>query len=163
VDAREQSSATDAFAIAEALWACDQGAGCSCDEQGPATVVCGSVECSSYETDEVTFDACCPDGTAVVPATQQAAGGADGCGLDITGQFRNAPACMPMNQPNPPPILSFLLGDCPQGRVEAAPYHNAALKGCCRKDGACGYWDDITGLGCIDSSVFDGVLSSSCN
>ncbi len=162
VDARDQSSTTDAFAIAEALWACDQGAGCSCDEQTPVTRVCGAVECSSYVTDDVTLDACCLDEAGLEPAAQQAGGG-DGCGLDLTRQFRNAPACMPMNQPNPPPILGFLLGDCPQGRVAEAPYHNAALKGCCRKDGACGYWDDITGLGCIDSSVFDGVLSSPCN
>lgn len=165
MDERVQSGDSEAFAVAEALWACDKGAGCTCDEQGPAAVFCGTAECSSYETNDVTFDACCPgDFGGVEPAgqgTAEVAGGVDGCGLSLKRHFQNAPACMPMNQPNAPPILPLF--SCPQGRVEAAPYNNAALKGCCRDDGICGYWDDITGLGCIDSSVFDGVAPSPCN
>jgi hypothetical protein len=155
-------SGSDAFAVAEALWACDRGAGCSCDEQGPISVVCGEFECSSYQTNEVTFDACCAgDSGGVEPAAQQV-GGFGECGLDLRRYFENAPECMPMNQPNPPPILA-ILDRCANGRVDEPPYNGATLKGCCRSDGVCGYWDDITGLGCIDSSVFDGVTPPSCN
>ena len=128
-------------------------------------MICGAVECGSFETNEVSFDACCPeDFGGVEPVgqgTAPVAAGVGGCGLNLQRHFQNAPSCMPKNQPNEPPILPLF--GCPEGRVAAAPYNNARLKGCCRADQVCGYWDDITGLGCIDSSVFEGVASAPCN
>jgi len=166
-DGGSQTISGDAFGAAEALWACDQAAACSCDDQGSTTVDCGGIQCNAYAASNVSFDACCPSEfigvEQAVQGTAQGAGGVDGCGLNLQQYFTNAPACIPMNQPNPPPILSGLLTGCPQGRVAAPPYNNATLSPCCRDDGACGYWDDITGLGCVDSAVFDGVQAGRCN
>lgn len=164
-----QAGVDAAFPAAEALWACDQGARCSCEPQSAPPVQCGAETCSAFATDDVVFDACCPVDGGIVegPPVQTAAAGTgstESCGLFLGRSFPYATSCLPLNQPNEPPVLPGLLTGCPSGRIDDAPYHGALLQPCCRaKDNLCGYWDDITGLGCVDAAVFHGVSGPPCN
>jgi hypothetical protein len=77
--------------------------------------------------------------------------------LDYT-YYPYAPGCVVTGQPNPP--RETVLEGCPSRLAPGPVYNGAKLKGCCRSNGVCGYWDDITGLGCLDAYIFDGVSST---
>ncbi len=152
--------AAEAFGVAEALWACTQAAACTCSNEqdpDPVTVVCGTTECSNFVGTNGTFDPCCPGdvraeqsgGAAQIPVEEGA------CGLSIATYYPEQ-NCLPLGQPNPP--YQDVL--CPDSRISGAVYNGATLEGCCRAaDAVCGYWDDITGLGCVHPSSFFGDVS----
>src|SRR4029077_11202960 len=104
--------------------------------------------------------ACCP-----APILTTKAGGSIGptgdasCGLAIRSYFPNALECEPLDQQRPP---AFLLGACSGARIVAPPYNGAALDGCCRADDSCGFYDNVTGLGCLSASVFGISTAESC-
>jgi hypothetical protein len=98
----------------------------------------------------VTIAACCP--------SPQGTGGTSACGLDLQSYFRNASQCEPLAQK----ARGSLLGSCPDLTIIGPPYNGATLKGCCHSaDTTCGVLDDITGLGCLSSSVF-GIEAGAC-
>lgn len=152
-DAKVQ--AAEAFGVAEALWACSQGAGCSCTDPNPTTIACDQTECSAYVRAGDTLDACC------VTTAVGAVGASNACGLILDRYFPMASGCIPLGQQNAPRLV--LLEPCPSLTGPTGfPYNGAALKGCCRAaDAQCGYFDDITGLGCLDAGTF-GVTPKSC-
>lgn len=171
---RGSDYAPEAFAFAEALWACYKGARCSCSDEVPRVVDCpgpqGSVQCQGYvgtsitlgsgtggtgTTTSIAIAACCPDSAVLALQTPGGTTTPDDkpCGLDIRGYYRNARACEPRAQSNPPRYGQ--LETCPDKTVPGAPYNGALLEGCCRgADHTCGYFDDITGLGCLSAGVF---------
>lgn len=150
------NEAPRAFEIAEALWACAKGAACGCDNSGSPSVQCSGAQCSAYVTSNATLEACCP--AAGVPASETTPPGA--CGLRLERYFASAPSCSPLAQPSAP--RSPLLETCPSSSIGQAPYNGARLQGCCREaDGTCGYWDDVTGLGCLEASIFQ-VTAQPC-
>jgi hypothetical protein len=154
----------EAFAYAEALWACYQGSPCqNCTPPGMAPVIqCpglqGSVDCAGFTDTNVTLPACCSSSTIVslpqpVGRTTQSTPDDNPCGLDVSAFSRQARACEPRAQSNPPRYK--LLETCPSRHIPAAPYNGALLQGCCRgADHSCGYFDDIAGLGCLSASIF---------
>jgi hypothetical protein len=79
------------------------------------------------------------------------------CGLHLQAFIRGARGCEPRAQPSPPRFAER----CPDGTVAEPPYSGAVLKGCCREDGMCGYFDDVTGLGCLSAPTF-GASEQSC-
>jgi hypothetical protein len=157
-------SSAPAFAYAEALWACYQGS--TCQNCAPTTLTpvtqCptsqGSVECKGFVGINVNLPPCCSS-TILVP-TELPAGGAtpttpddNPCGLDISAVSRQGRACEPRAQQNPPRYK--LLETCPSRSIAPPPYNGALLQGCCRgADHSCGYFDDITGLGCLSTGIF---------
>jgi len=149
-DANDQ--APDAFGVAEALWACSQGAACTCADPNPITIECGQTACSAYVRSGNMLPACC---------VTTAVGAADACGLVLDAFSQAASGCVPLGQENSPRL--FLIESCPNLTSPTGfPYNGAVLKGCCRAaDAQCGYYDDITGLGCLDASTF-GVTPRSC-
>jgi hypothetical protein len=148
------TSGSAAFDVAEALWACHQANACQC-EAGPAPVtLCpgpdGEVMCADYEGTGATFAACCP----ATSGTQASSS----CGLDLRRQFQNARSCEPRDQGRGPRLLE----GCPARTIAEAPYNGVKLSGCChQEDSTCGVYDDITGLGCLSSSVF-GIQPAGC-
>lgn len=141
-----------AFGVAEALWSCTQGAGCACVEDPGSSASCGDARCNPYVGVGATLDACCPE---VSPAAAE--GGA--CGLVLQPYFSNARGCLPKGQQDPPRPLAEV---CPSASIAGPPYNGATLQGCCRAaDGTCGYWDDITGLGCLEAAIF-GAAGQAC-
>ncbi|MEY2934785.1 MAG: hypothetical protein RL033_5534 [Pseudomonadota bacterium] len=150
-------SGSEAFDVAEALWACHQANSCQC-EAGPAPVtVCpgpdGDVECANYEgTDGASVAACCP--------TSVGTGNGEGsaCGLDLQRYFQNARSCEPRDQGKRPRLLE----GCSDRTIFEPPYNGVKLSGCCHQaDNTCGVYDDIMGLGCLSSSVF-GIQPAGC-
>jgi hypothetical protein len=131
------------FAAAEALWACSQGQSCTCSNPQCAA------ECPDFSGDGVTIEACCVDG-AVAPT----------CGLLTRKYFPRGPECVALNQPSEPDESSE---DCPSHAApRGEPYEGACFEGCRRQDGGCGYWDHITGLGCLDPDMFTDTLTLGC-
>lgn len=165
---RESGTEPESFATAEALWACYQGSGCgtSCAaNQVPSpTVDCpttqGSVTCSGYDGVRVSFPACCPNVIIYAlldPGSTMTGGDDNPCGLDITSQYPNARICEPLAQTNPPRSGEA----CPDRIVVEPPYNGALLTGCCRgADNTCGYYDDITKLGCLSAGVFGDTVQA---
>jgi hypothetical protein len=132
-----------AFAAAEALWACSQGQGCTCDSDP----FCAE-QCTPFEQNGVTIEACCVDDE---PAP---------CGLSTRKYFPRGPACVLLDQPNRPDASA---DTCPSRSAPSAePYGGACFEGCRREDGSCGYWDHITGLGCLDPDMFASSLTLGC-
>lgn len=163
-------SASEPFDVAEALWSCHQGNQCSCGTTPPATLSCiganGTVECPNYVGNDVssgstiTIAACCP---TPIQETTEAAGAAAvvdaACGLEMQRFLPGAEACEPMGQPKTPPLL---LG-CSKAAFATPPYNGATLRGCCHEaDNSCGYYDDVTGLGCLRASAFGSAAIQSC-
>jgi hypothetical protein len=141
----ETPQAPEAFAIAEALWACHQGTDCSCANTLPASIMCGSAMCSGYVGSNAVLAACCP-------AASDDGVTAEACGLDLQPYLPRAAACIVRDQPSTPRAL---LETCPALVVSGPPYNGVELRGCCRRGAnLCGFWDDITGLGCLDSDIF---------
>lgn len=147
-------SSSAAFDVAEALWACHQANDCQC-EAGPAPVtLCpgpeGDVECADFAGTGGTLPACCP-ATAGTETTSA-------CGLGLQRYFPNARSCEPRDQGRRPRLLE----GCPDRSIVEPPYNGVKLSGCCHAlDSTCGVYDDITGLGCLSSSVF-GIQPSAC-
>jgi hypothetical protein len=55
-----------------------------------------------------------------------------------------------------------LLESCPALTIFEPPYNGAKLEGCCNSAAnSCGYYVDITGLGCLSAAVF-GVAPQGC-
>lgn len=153
--ANDGDEAKGAFAIAESLWACSQRAGCACSEEIAFPATCGATTCTPYVGVNAGLDACCPQGR-MGPGSAEV--GRESCGLALQPYFRSAPACSPLDQPGPPQAVEV----CPSGLIAGPPYNGAALQGCCRsEDGMCGYWDDITALGCLDPGIF-GASTKPC-
>jgi len=157
---RSSNYAPEAFAFAEALWACYKGASCGCNFDQPPAVVCpstqGEIRCTAYVGPDISFAPCCPS-TVVLPLMDPGGttttGDDNPCGLDITRYYPSARICEPLQQSNPPRYK--LLETCPDRVASNPPYNGALLKGCCRgADHTCGYYDDISGLGCLSASVF---------
>jgi len=152
------SSASGAFDVAEALWACNQANACECENQPDPTQRCpgpdGDVACADYRGIDVQFDACCPSNSG--PGS---AGSTSACGLDLRSQFRKASECEPLGQGNAPRLL---LESCPGRIISDPPYNGVKLSGCCHAaDSTCGVFDDVTGLGCLSSTVF-GIEAEAC-
>ena len=166
---RGSDYAPEAFAFAEALWACYKGARCSCSDAAPPAVACpgsqGVIQCQGYvgtsipsgtgSSTSISIAACCPSSTVL--ALQMPGGTTtpddNPCGLDLSRYYPGARACEPRAQSNPARYEQ--LETCPDTSVPGAPYNGALLKGCCRgADHTCGYFDDITGLGCLSAGVF---------
>lgn len=156
---RGSDYAPEAFAYAEALWACHRGSDCGCGTPPPPAIACptaqGAVQCEPY-AGNVGIQACCSAApsaaTAPAAAEQALVDTSSPCGLQLSVFVRGARSCEPRTQRNLPRYAP--LETCPDGTVANAPYSGALLKGCCREDGTCGYYDDITGLGCLSSTVF---------
>jgi hypothetical protein len=156
----------EAFAYAEALWACYQGSQCQGCTAGAAQVVTcptgqGAAQCQGFLGNSTNPDVdpnlspCCSSGIGI-PLTEPIAGTPDSnpCGLDLSSVYRQARACEPREQSNPP--RAEQTETCPGAHIKAAPYNGALLRGCCRgADQTCGYFDDITGLGCLSAGIFD--------
>lgn len=142
------SAAPEAFDIAELLWACVQAAGCSCDPSTELPVTCGTTDCQPYVGSNATLPACCATSSSASEETSGA------CGLDLSAHFPAATACVPLGQQNPP---REVLESCTESlTILDAPYNGATLPGCCRAaDSVCGYWDEITGLGCVAPGIFN--------
>jgi hypothetical protein len=153
-----------AFAIAEALWACYNGGGCTgCTNNTtpPVSLACtgpsGTSQCLGYVDANVDIGPCCTD-TAMIPSAPPVGPDplvpdSNPCGLQLNRYWGNARACEPRSQANPPRYGA--LETCPNGTFYGAPYFGALLKGCCRgADHSCGYFDDVTGLGCLSANVF---------
>jgi hypothetical protein len=164
---RSSDYGPEAFAFAEALWACYKGARCSCADNAPPAVDCpgaaGDVSCQAYAGTDISLPACCPStliltlrGIGTEPTTPDD----NPCGLDMSRQYQDARGCEPLAQSNPPRYE--MLETCPDAVIASAPYDGALLLGCCRgADHTCGYFDDVTGLGCLSSNVF-GIPSQLC-
>ncbi|MEY2934528.1 MAG: hypothetical protein RL033_5277 [Pseudomonadota bacterium] len=153
------------FAVAEALWACYHGAQCTCSGE-PPIVSCpgtqGNVDCAGYQSSSATLLACCPEQPAASGEQVETVGipDSDPCGLELSRYFRSARACEPRNQANPSRFA--VLETCPELPVGGVVYNGATLRGCCRAaDGMCGYYDDVTGLGCLDAGIF-GMAPEPC-
>jgi hypothetical protein len=116
----------------------------------------GSTQCNGFVGVGASFAACCP--SVIIyplldPGSTTTNGDDNPCGLDITSQYPNARICEPLAQTNPPRYDQ--LETCPDRYVADPPYNGANLKGCCRgADNTCGYYDDITKLGCLSAGVF---------
>ncbi|MEY4545949.1 MAG: hypothetical protein RL685_2144 [Pseudomonadota bacterium] len=155
-----------AFVFAEALWACYRGNACDCGIEPPASATCstlqGDVQCDPF-VGSGTLQACCSASNtagATLSAEQSLVDTTNPCGLELQVYLRDARACEPRTQPNLPRFE--LLETCPDRTIASAPYSGALLQGCCREDHTCGYFDDITGLGCLSAGVF-GQPSTACN
>jgi hypothetical protein len=132
------------FGAAEALWACTQGQSCTCDSDP----LCAE-QCADFSSDGVTIEACCVEGAPTRT-----------CGLLTRKYFPSGPECLALNQPSPPDKSSE---DCPSHAApRGEPYDGACFEGCRRADGSCGYFDDITGLGCLDPDMFTDSLTLGC-
>jgi hypothetical protein len=151
----------EAFTFAEALYACNKGAGCGCNESPPDSIECptpsGNVQCDGYLGVNISLYPCCSDTTYIYAQTTGAVGAnvpdSNACGLELKSSYRNARDCEPRAQQSPPRFE--LLETCNDTVISGPPYYGAVLKGCCRgADHTCGYFDDITGLGCLSASVF---------
>ena len=120
----------------------------------------GDVECVGYESASATLDACCTQ-SASGPQTEEVGAVDDNpCGLNLSRYFRDARACEPRQQLNEPQLAP--LETCSDQPVGGDVYNGATLRGCCRAaDGMCGYYDDITGLGCLSASTF-GITPRPC-
>lgn len=143
-----------AFDAAEALWACHQANACQCEVEPAPVVLCpgpaGDVECADYAGSGGALAACCPAASGVAPGSA--------CGLGLQGYFPNARSCEPRDQGRRPRLLE----SCPARTILEPPYNGVRLSGCCNQaDATCGVYDDITGLGCLSSSVF-GIPPSGC-
>jgi len=150
-DAAPDDSAPLAFDAAEALWACHQASSCKCENTAPPPVTScpgpdGETVCNAFQSGDLSFAACCP-------------GAASACGLDLRRYFPGASACEPLGQGNQHRVL---LESCPDRTIAEAPYNGAKLAGCCHAgDSVCGVFDDVTGLGCLRSTVF-GIQAEGC-
>lgn len=160
-------SEPSAFATAEALWACYHGSNCSCETEHNS-ISCpspqGSVDCPGYESPSATLEACCMQSNSGSGSSQNEQvdilAEDDPCGLQLTNYYRTARACEPRQQLNPPRFE--LLETCDSLVMPGKVYNGATLRGCCRvADGTCGYYDDLTGLGCLSASVF-GFTPQAC-
>lgn len=145
-----------AFGVAEALWACYHGSSCTCDTTS-TSISCpsaqGNVDCAGYQSPSATLDACCTQDPSGLPAEQVEITSKDNaCGLQLARYFRSARACEPREQLNPPRFA--LLETCESLVAGGEVYNGATLRGCCRENGSCGYYDDVTGLGCLDAGIF---------
>jgi hypothetical protein len=95
------------------------------------------------------IEACCVEDAPGTP-----------CGLKTKKYFPNGPACLVRDQPSAPDASAE---SCPsRGAPAAEPYDGACFEGCRRDDGSCGYWDHISGLGCLDPDIFAGGLTLGC-
>lgn len=152
-----EREAPHAFDIAESLWACSQRAGCACADEVAFGATCGTTTCDPYVGVNAGLDACCVDTTGETgPLPAEVVG--EGCGLTLQGYVPNPPSCTPLDQQRPPQEPE----SCPPVVITSPPYNGASLQGCCRSaDGWCGYWDDITGLGCLDPGIF-GASTEAC-
>ena len=131
--------------IVEALAECRVTAPCGC-VTGPATIQCGGSICSAYQPpppDPIAAPCCAGGGTA--------------CGLDPERLFGSVMVdCVELGQPGVPHA------SCPAHEPPQPPYDGTSLPGCCRPDGSCGLQDDITGLGCIEASLFGIESTPTC-
>jgi hypothetical protein len=107
----------------------------------------------------VAIQACCSSANTTEPVSAELGlvDGTSPCGLQLNAFVRGASACEPRDQPSPPRFAER----CPDGAFSEQPYSGAVLKGCCREDGMCGFFDDVTGLGCLSPKIF-GHGESSC-
>jgi hypothetical protein len=153
--AAPSDSAPLAFDAAEALWACHQASSCQCENTPQEPVIScpgsnGETECNAFQSGDLSFAACCPGASA---STSSA------CGLELRRHFPGASECEPLGQGNQHRIL---LESCPARTIAEAPYNGAKLAGCCHAgDSVCGVFDDVTGLGCVRSTVF-GIQAEGC-
>jgi hypothetical protein len=144
-DAAPSDSAPLAFDAAEALWACHQANSCECENtQQPPVTSCsgpdGETVCNAFQSGDLSFAACCPNPAGTTTA-QAGSSNSSACGLDLRRSFNGASACEPLAE---------------------APYNGAKLAGCCHAgDSVCGVFDDVTGLGCLRSTVF-GIQAEGC-
>jgi hypothetical protein len=165
---RDSAATPESFAYAEALWACYQGSGCGTNcstNPPPPSVECptieGSARCQGFVGVGVSFEACCP--SVIIyplldPGSTSTGGDDNACGLVMSGEY-DARLCEPLAQTNPPRYEA--LETCPGRIAPDAPYNGALLKGCCRgSDNTCGYYDDITGLGCLSAGVFGDAVQT---
>jgi hypothetical protein len=77
----------------------------------------------------------------------------------MSTEYPGARACEPIAQTSPPRYSA--LETCPDTIGAKPPYNGAILKGCCRgADNTCGYYDDITGLGCLSAGVFGDTVQA---
>jgi hypothetical protein len=148
-----------AFDAAEALWACNQANSCACETPPDRTKVCsgpnGDLACAAFEGSNAQLPACC----ANTGGSGTAGGGSSACGLDLRSYLRNAQDCEPLGQGNRPRLL---LESCPSRTVFDPPYNGVKLAGCCHaEDNTCGFFDDVTGLGCLSSEIF-GIEAGGC-
>lgn len=149
----------EAFAYAEALWACHRGSACGCGASSLPSVACpslqGELQCEPY-VGVVEISACCTSaaemGTEPVGAEQELLDSTNPCGLELGSFVRSARPCEPRTQAHPPRYE--VLETCPDGAITGPPYSGALLRGCCREDRTCGYYDDVTGLGCLSTTTF---------
>ena len=150
------NSAAEAFDVAESLWSCHQGNQCTCTTTTPpVTLTCigdnGAVECAGYVGSDISIEACCPVPILTTKAGGAASLGDASCGLAMQRYLPGAQACEPKAQPRDPALL---LG-CQSAAFATPPYNGATLQGCCHEaDSTCGYYDDVTGLGCLSASAF---------
>ncbi|HTM44058.1 MAG TPA: hypothetical protein VL137_03830 [Polyangiaceae bacterium] len=150
---------SSAFLHAAALQRCRTDNTCPCTMMGDTSVIsCDTHQCSPY-TDPAAassaLSACC---------FQQA--GQQFCGLSVSSSLYST--CEPRNQ------TGRLSTDCPGFQTaNRFPYKGAFLDGCCRPTtgtvamnggtGACGYNDNVTGLGCLPPHIVDGVTTTAGN
>ena len=152
-----------AFDAAEALWACHQANSCECEGAPPPSITScagpdGQTPCNAFQSGELSFAACCPNGAGATTA-QASASSSSACGLELRNYFPGASACEPLEQGNQHRIL---LESCPDRIIADPPYNGAKLAGCCHAgDDVCGVFDDVTGLGCVRSTVF-GIQAEGC-
>jgi hypothetical protein len=158
----------EALVYAEALWACYQGSQCdNCNTETAPVIQCPSsqgitTQCPGFYGVHAKLPACCPSPITIPlqePGATTSTPDDKPCGLDISSVSLQARACEPRAQSNSPRY--GLLENCPDTHIPAAPYNGALLKGCCRgADHTCGYFDDVTGLGCLSASIFGDALQS---
>ncbi|HEU4582639.1 MAG TPA: hypothetical protein VFS67_30490 [Polyangiaceae bacterium] len=161
-DAAPEDRAPLAFDAAEALWACHQANSCACEDVPQEPVTCpganGETECNAFRSGDLSFAACCP-GAAGAGAAQAGTSSSSACGLELRRYFPGANQCEPLGQGNQHRIL---LETCPDRTIAEPPYNGAKLAGCCHAgDSICGVFDDVTGLGCVRSTVF-GIQAEGC-
>lgn len=136
-------------ALAEQLVMCRDAAACDCSGGGstePSEISCGNLSCVSYTavSPQPNVTACCP------PTVEE------DCGLDVSKYLNGG--CVPLGQPG------YVDTTCPDLVGPPAPYPSEiTLRGCCRPDNVCGFYDDAwLGLGCIKPELVDAASTTGC-
>jgi len=134
------------FQLATALVDCQIEQSCPCARVDDNTErTCGEFTCAAYVDDAD------PAGPSV-PSCCFVQGANQFCGLDVSGVLYST--CEPKNQ------TGQANAGCPALTApDRFPYNGAFLPGCCRPTNppTCGYQDSITDLGCLPTSIFDGM------
>jgi hypothetical protein len=132
-------------ALAEQLLQCRDAAACDCGGNG-GTVACGNLVCSSWTavSPQPNVPACCP------PTPEE------DCGLDVSNYLSGG--CVPLGEPG------YVDSACPELKGPPAPYPSEiTLRGCCRPDNVCGFYDDAwLGLGCVKPELLNKASTTGC-